>query len=225
MAQRKEARNKKSAVDPAGTRSAAGGPNQSRKGTPQGLYSLRLFLSSNKRKEGINMTFVEKELTDQEIVDIFRAIPDDIRPAFMMSAQLLPLLPASERQEITDSGSESRRLLHLFDKLSADYRSRLTRYAEELTAIQNRGPDDPDSVQTSVRHPEEDEILRCGEKMENAARKAEIPLPYQLTLREMQYLYLLTQQEKSPSNAVCLAFDYGFVKGNRATRRGRVKAL
>lgn len=74
---------------------------------------------------------------------------------------------------------------------------------------------DPDSVQTSI----------AGEKMMRIAHKAEIPVRYQMVMPELRFLHELTIRDGNEFNALCFAFDYGFVKGNRATRRGRVKAL
>lgn len=74
---------------------------------------------------------------------------------------------------------------------------------------------DPDSVQTSS----------AAQRMIQAAQKAEIPVRYQMMLPEIEYLADLIRRDGDPFNALCFAFDYGFVKGNRATRRGKVKAL
>ena len=74
---------------------------------------------------------------------------------------------------------------------------------------------DPDDVQTSI----------LGEKMLRTAQKADIPARYGMMLGELNYLHDLIEQENSAFNALSLAFDYGFVKGHRATRRGKVKAL
>lgn len=74
---------------------------------------------------------------------------------------------------------------------------------------------DPDNVQTSI----------IGERMMQTAQKADVPVRYGMQLGEINYLHDLIVQEHSAFNALCLAFDYGFVKGNRATRRGKVKAL
>lgn len=74
---------------------------------------------------------------------------------------------------------------------------------------------DPDSVQTSS----------AAQRMMQAAQKAEVPVRYQMVLPEIEYLAALIWREGDPFNALCFAFDYGFVKGNRATRRGKVKAL
>ena len=74
---------------------------------------------------------------------------------------------------------------------------------------------DPASVQTSS----------AAQRMIQTAQKAEIPVRYQMVLPEINYLGDLIRKDGDPFNALCFAFDYGFVKGNRATRRGKVKAL
>ena len=74
---------------------------------------------------------------------------------------------------------------------------------------------DPDDVQTSI----------FGERMTQTAQKADIPRRYCMQLGEINYLHDLIEQEHSAFNALCIAFDYGFVKGNRATRRGKVGVL
>lgn len=78
------------------------------------------------------------------------------------------------------------------------------------------------SVQTSTPDPD---TVRAGQRMEQIAQKAEIPVRYQMVSLELCYLHDLTIRDGNEFNALCLAFDYGFVKGNRATRRGKVKAL
>lgn len=64
---------------------------------------------------------------------------------------------------------------------------------------------DPDSVQTSS----------VVQRMIQAAQKAEVPVRYQMVLPEIEYLAALIRREGDPFNALCFAFDYGFVKGNR----------
>ena len=138
-----------------------------------------------------------------------------------------------------------RDLIDKFSALGDEYKSRLLRYANELTILSNLPasvppPEDPppapccrscsctDPVPppvASALDPEREEIIAAGKKMYAIANKAEIPKVYQMNIREIQYLYLLMNQDKDPFDAFCLAFDYGFVKGNRATRRGKVKAL
>ena len=86
-------------------------------------------------------------------------------------------------------------------------------------------PHDPADVQTSISDPYMDHVAAAGRKMEQTAHKAVIPPRYQMVLGELDYLYELMKQEGDPYNALCIAFDYGFVKGCRATRRGKVKAL
>jgi hypothetical protein len=91
---------------------------------------------------------------------------------------------------------------------------------------------DPDSVQTSTRPVNHTECIRSKDKYMNTelvrtAQKAVIPVRYQMTSQDLDTLYdiILSDGRHDPFNALCFAFDYGFVKGNRATRRGKVKAL
>lgn len=185
-------------------------------------------------------------MTTQEtnLLDLFRAVPDDRKFAVMMTTQLLVDLPDSEYQALRDPDPASGQLLRLFENLSPDYRSRLIRYAEELTVIQSLRADpdperpasapapDPDSVQTSTRPVNHTECIRSKDKYMNTelvrtAQKAVIPVHYQMTTQDLDTLYdiILSDGRHDPFNALCFAFDYGFVKGNRATRRGKVKAL
>ena len=84
---------------------------------------------------------------------------------------------------------------------------------------------DPAPVQTSNVDPYDAHVSFVGKRMEAAAHKVDIPKNYSLVVGEMEYLIGLSMQERNPYNAFCLAFDYGFVKGHRATKRGLVKAV
>lgn len=81
---------------------------------------------------------------------------------------------------------------------------------------------DQNTVQTSMYSAH---VSAAGRRMMITAQKAEVPLRYQMILGELDFLHDLIQQEGNAFNAICLAFDYGFVKGCRATRKGKVKAL
>lgn len=70
-----------------------------------------------------------------------------------------------------------------------------------------------------------DHVISVGEKMVSTANKAEIPKRYQLILGELNYLYEMIKKEGDPYNALCMAYDYGFVKGCRATRKGKTKTI
>lgn len=83
---------------------------------------------------------------------------------------------------------------------------------------------DPAPVQASTPDPDP-ETVRAGQRMLQTAQKAEVPKLYQMVLGELCYLHDLTIRDGNEFNALCLAFDYGFVKGNRATRRGKCKNL
>ena len=84
---------------------------------------------------------------------------------------------------------------------------------------------DPVDVQTSSADRYAVHVSSVGERMEAVAHNADIPKNYQLIVGEMEYLMNLSKLEHNPYNAFCLAFDYGFVKGHRATKRGLVKAM
>lgn len=63
--------------------------------------------------------------------------------------------------------------------------------------------------------------------MEKTAEKVDldaIPSAYQMDVEELKRLYVMIKNGKV-FEAFLMAFDYGFVMGNRATRRGRVKSL
>ena len=79
-------------------------------------------------------------------------------------------------------------------------------------------PDQAD-VQTSIR---QSRLLRTAEKASHA-----IPMQYQLTTSDFYVLYDMVKSDQfhDPFYAICRTFEYGFVMGNRATRRGRVKNL
>ena len=51
-----------------------------------------------------------------------------------------------------------------------------------------------------------------------------IPTAYQMNVEELRHLYEMIKMGKV-FEAFSMAFDYGFVMGNRATRKGRVKRL
>ena len=171
------------------------------------------------------MTFLE-----QKLLDLFRACPDEKKFGVLETARILSDLPDSE----CDPASLTNGLIaSLYDSLSDEYKARLIRYASELTAISNLPPSasdpasapdpDPDSVQTSTRRKDDyrnTELVRT-------AQKAVIPENYQMTSKDIEILYDIVRSDGrlDPFNALCFAFDYGFVKGNRATRRGKVKAL
>ena len=95
--------------------------------------------------------------------------------------------------------------------LSADI---LTKYADPDPVAEAPAPD-PAPVQTFIYHGD----------MAKTAQKAVVPMRYQMTTHDLDDLYYITRRDKDPFKAFCFAFDYGFVKGSRATRRGLVKAL
>ena len=98
-------------------------------------------------------------------------------------------------------------------------------------------PADLDDVQTSMSagqivSPQPTQNLRPHASYRESplvitAQKAIVPKNYQLTTEDIYTLYDIIRSDgkHDPFNALCFAFDYGFVKGNRATRRGKVKNL
>lgn len=97
----------------------------------------------------------------------------------------------------------------------------MKKYADPVPVAEAPAAPDPAPVQTSSAAPVSD----VGKRMEAVAHNADIPKNYQMVVGEMEYLFDLAKQERDPYNAFCLAFDYGFVKGSRATKRGLVKAV
>lgn len=92
----------------------------------------------------------------------------------------------------------------------------MTKYADPVAEAPASVPaPDPVPVQTSIYHGD----------MAKTAQKAVVPMRYQMTTHDLDDLYYITRRDKDPFNAFCFAFDYGFVKGSRATRRGLVKAV
>ena len=121
------------------------------------------------------------------------------------------------------------KLIEIFRACSDDQRFKILELANLISTFPDPQPSassdpdpDPAPVQTSTPDPE---IDRAGQRMLATAQKAEVPKLYQMVLGELCYLHDLTLKDGNEFAAICLAFDYGFVKGNRAYRRGRVKAL
>ena len=69
-------------------------------------------------------------------------------------------------------------------------------------------------------------MTRNMEKLSEEARKA-IPAEYDINSVELSRLrdMIYSGDKDKVFEAVCMAFNFGFVMGNRATRRGKVKAL
>ena len=67
---------------------------------------------------------------------------------------------------------------------------------------------------------------RNMEKLSESARKV-IPAEYDINSEELTRLrnMIYSGDKDKVFDAVCIAFNFGFVMGNRATRRGKVKAL
>lgn len=59
--------------------------------------------------------------------------------------------------------------------------------------------------------------------MARIAQRAVVPPRYQMTTHDLDDLYIISRRDRDPFNAFCFAFDYGFVKGYRAAKRGVVK--
>ena len=83
----------------------------------------------------------------------------------------------------------------------------------------------PASEPDADPNPEEEAIALCGKRLVQTALKADVPDAYQMKYGDLKYLGNLIVLEGDIFHALSFAFDYGFVKGNRATRRGKVKAL
>ena len=122
------------------------------------------------------------------------------------------------------------KLLEIFRACSDEQKFKILELANLVSTFPDPAPvpppsaSDPAPVQTSISDPDP-EMIRAGQRMEQTAHKADVPKLYQMVLLELCYLHELTIRDGNEFNALCLAFDYGFVKGNRATRRGKVKAL
>lgn len=124
---------------------------------------------------------------------------------------------------------KEKKLLDLFNALDDTRQDALIMCAE----IMSKYPDpvaeapapapvpapDPVDVQTSIR---QSKLIRTAEKASH-----HIPLRYQLTTSDFDALYSMVKDDvyHDPFYAICRTFEYGFVMGNRATRRGVVKAL
>ena len=122
------------------------------------------------------------------------------------------------------------KLLEIFRTCSDEQKFKVLELANLVSTFPYPDPvpplsaSDPAPVQTSTPDPDP-EIVRAGQRMLQTAQKAEVPKLYQMVLGELCYLHDLTLKDGNEFAAICLAFDFGFVKGNRAYRRGRVKAL
>ena len=94
----------------------------------------------------------------------------------------------------------------------------MTKYSDPVAEVSAPSPapaHDPAPVQTSI----------CHGVVEKTAGKADVPRRYQMTIGDFDDLHAMILRDGNAFNAVCTAFNYGFVKGSRATRRGLVKAL
>lgn len=117
--------------------------------------------------------------------------------------------------------TKEKRLLDLFNSLDETRKDALILSGEILSSYSDPDPvaevpaADPAPVQTSVYHGD----------MARIAQKADIPLRYQMTTHDLDDLYYISRRDHDPFKAFCFAFDYGFVKGHRATRRGLVKNM
>lgn len=129
--------------------------------------------------------------------------------------------------------TQEMQLLDLFRACSPDRRAAIIYTAQIILDIERSesipftdpapvpaadAPDQAD-VQTSIR---QSRLLRTAEKASHA-----IPMQYQLTTSDFDVLYDMVKSDQfhDPFYAICRTFEYGFVMGNRATRRGRVKNL
>lgn len=127
--------------------------------------------------------------------------------------------------------TKEEKLLELFRSMNETRQDALMLSAEILSKYADPDPvaaapaPDPVPVQTSFPDPEAERIAALGRKLTETAHKAKVPPRYQLVAGELYFLHDLMLREHDPFNALARAFDYGFVKGSRATRRGLVKAI
>jgi hypothetical protein len=121
------------------------------------------------------------------------------------------------------------KLLEILRDYSDDQREIILSIAQIIHGSPSFDPEHsaaaPASEPDTDPNPEEEKVALCGKRLVQTAKKADIPYAYDMNLGELKYLYGLMKYEGDPYNALCFAFDYGFVKGNRATRHGKVKAL
>ena len=158
---------------------------------------------------------------ENKLLELYRACPDEKKFAILDTAQLLCDISSPDPSAVHPASDlSSRQLVGLYNSLSKEYRDKLIRYALELKVLSSRAVDpaatpvpDPAPVHTSTR-------------LRDTVQKAEVPYHYQMTVYDIQELLdIIHYDGGGPFDALCYAFDYGFVKGNRATRRGKVKAL
>ena len=125
--------------------------------------------------------------------------------------------------------TQETKLLDLFRACSDDQREIILSIAQIIHDSPPFDPEhsaaDPASEPDADPDPEEEKVALCGKRLVQTAQKADIPYAYDMNLGELKYLYKLMKYEGDPYNALCFAFDYGFVKGHRATRCGKVKAI
>ena len=163
---------------------------------------------------------------ENKLLELYRACPDEKKFAILDTAQLLCDISSADHDTSaarTASDLSTRQLVDLFNGLSMEYRGKLIRYAMELTILSTRAADPDRQVSAPAPDPE---TVQTSTRLRDTANKAEIPARYQMTTAELdELLDVIRYDGGDPIDALCFAFDYGFVKGNRATRRGKVKAL
>ena len=172
------------------------------------------------------MTFLETKL-----LEYFRACGDKERIAIFETASYLADHHSDLPADLDDvqTSMSAGQIVSLYESMNSEYKFRLARYAQELDTLNNRMTDPASGPED---HPQPTQNLRPHASYRESplvitAQKAIVPKNYQLTTEDIYTLYDIIRSDgkHDPFNALCFAFDYGFVKGNRATRRGKVKAL
>lgn len=204
------------------------------------------------------MTFLEAKL-----LEYFRSCDETRRNAIFETAKLcldlsqnppsgdidiitLPPTSADDPDNVQTS-THAREIVRLYDSLNDEYKSRLTRYARELNALNRMtgpasasedlpAPADPAPVQTSapsvfpvMRMDYDPELMKFQKNRSiiSIAKRADgnVPLRYSMSISDIAVLSDLLYEDRTGIKPFGVAFDFGFVMGSRATQRGKVKNL
>jgi hypothetical protein len=115
-----------------------------------------------------------------------------------------------------------KRMLDLFRKCDDDKKFALLELADICV---NPVPAAPVKPQATVSSPDPARIQTSIERISKYAA-GNIPLRYDLATDDLAAIHeMIHQGTDEEYRAISMIFDYGFVMGNRATRRGKVKAL
>ena len=132
--------------------------------------------------------------------------------------------------------TDEQKLIDYFRSFDEAHRNALMATASYLAAYPATSAPDPATVQTSnlpvylVQRTNCDPELMKYQKTRsiiNIAKRADgnVPLRYSLTISDIAVLSDLLYEDRTGIKPFGVAFDFGFVMGSRATRRGKVKAL